>query len=498
MASITTVNHSLAHRLGSRQGRVYFKITVSLVIAASFAHLILGADPFVVIMGATAFLLSLIPIFRYDVFNIGAILMALIGLRYIGFAIFAKLAVGQTLDSYLQNPRGAAGVVLVGITGYLCAFMVAAKLSTGRPFIKPVLREKDLGNIAIMTAIIGMVSALALTLQAGQKYSGIAYGNFFVSFLHLALICGIARVLIASDMSRAVNGFVIVILAAEITFGMIVNYRMILMETFLCYVITVSSFHYKIYWRQLLIIAMFIALIVVFVTPVFLYARAFRDEQSWAQRIETTMVAVMNWREVYKYYLVQDERIYNRQSNFNYYGKAQNVFERLSYIKHVDVLKVGTDNYGLVGAEDFLLGIKRAMPRIILPDKPRGFSHGDWLYNHIAIQHTLGNYATAPLIGNGYAAFGWMGAFFYPFIFGCILLVIVKKISGLSLQNNIWAIYLLLRIQNNFVEGSSGTYIVEILRMLPQDFIIIYCIKMFGERFVIKRNCKTARVTICK
>jgi len=164
----------------------------------------------------------------------------------------------------------------------------------------------------------------------------------------------------------------------------------------------------------------------------------------------------------------------------NYYGSPQNVFERMSHVNHVDVLKTGTDIRGKVGTKDIVDGFEGAMPRVLAPGKSRGYSAGYWLYTYIGIRN-VGPYATTALIGNGYAAFGWMGAFFYPGILGLLWLVVVRKISGFDLRANIWAIYLLLRMHNQFVEGSSGAYFVYILRSLPQDFILLWLIKVLGE-----------------
>lgn len=165
----------------------------------------------------------------------------------------------------------------------------------------------------------------------------------------------------------------------------------------------------------------------------------------------------------------------------NYYGRPENTFERMSHVNHVDVLKAGTDNHGKVGLQDLTDGIERAMPRALAPNKPRGYSTGAWLYFHIGESSLMSGYATAALIGNGYAAFGWMGAFFYPGILGLLCLMVVRKISGFDLRANIWTIYLLLCMHNQFVEGSSGAYFVYILRSLPQDFILLWLIKVFGE-----------------
>ncbi len=217
------------------------------------------------------------------------------------------------------------------------------------------------------------------------------------------------------------------------------------METLLCFVATVSAFEYKIRWRKLVIISTLIAVMVVFITPVFLYVRsAFRGKLSWTQRIDATIDAFYNSTDAFSAF-VKERNLSARYGWYlNYYGKPQNVLERMSNINHVDVLKTGTDFHGKVGVKDLTDSIYRSMPRVLAPDKPRGYSKGDWLYYHFRARNIREGYATVALIGNGYSAFGWTGAFFYPGVLGLIWLVLVKKISGFDLHANIWAIYLLL------------------------------------------------------
>jgi hypothetical protein len=99
------------------------------------------------------------------------------------------------------------------------------------------------------------------------------------------------------------------------------------------------------------------------------------------------------------------------------------------------------------------------------------------------------------LIGTGYAAFGWFGAFCYSFVLGLAWLVIVKKISGWNLQGHVWAVYLLLRVHNQFVEGSSDAYVGYILRIFPQDLVLLLIVGTLAKvRFFNPWSKKAAQV----
>lgn len=101
------------------------------------------------------------------------------------------------------------------------------------------------------------------------------------------------------------------------------------------------------------------------------------------------------------------------------------------------------------------------------------------------MRHVIGGFATAPVIGTRYPAFGRAGSLRYPTIPGLAWLLIVRKISGWSIQGNIWAIYLLLRVHNQIVAGSSDAYLLYILGSLPQDLVILRLVEVAAkDRFV--------------
>ncbi|MBC2710772.1 MAG: hypothetical protein HGJ94_07155 [Desulfosarcina sp.] len=487
---------SRLHRLtpATHQGRLLVKGGGILTGIACVLHIALGADSIVACSAGLAVLLSIYPIAIYGFLNIGAVLIAIVGFRYVGFPILAKLAMGQPLDTYLLDPVGSYGVVLLGLLGYLSALFMASNFSVGRPFLQMASNKAILGRISFLAAAIGITANLTVAFRAGGHYQGITIAEFFVPFLHLALISSIARVLQASEKQRSFDVWVVILLILEIAFAMVQNSRMVLMETFLCFIATVIAFEIRIKWKQFSVAVFAIGMIIILSTPVFLYVRNSRDDLSWTQRIDATLEMILKWPEAFAHYQKYRDLVDRLGWHLNYYGSPQNVFERMTLVNHVDVIKAGSDSHGNVGLEDLRLSFERAMPRILSPDKPRKYSQGSWLYERIGLPNQ-GPFATAPLIGTGYAAFGWNGTFFYPFFLGCSWLLIVKKISGWHLQGNVWVIYLLLRVHNQFVEGSSDAYVVHILRSLPQDFLLLWMVETVARgRFLHPWRRKAVQV----
>lgn len=476
----------------ARQDKLLVAIGGSIIGLACLLHILIGANPIVVCSaGLTAFL-SIYPIAIYGFLDTGAVLIALVGFRYVGFPLIAKLFMGQALDTNLLDSKISFNVVLVGILGYLAAMQLAKRLTTGKPVLQFVSSKAVLTRISVLAAIIGISANFSVALRVDEHYTGLTIGEFFVPFLHLALISAIAKVIQGSKGKKIIDWWVVILSMFELAFAIMQNSRMALMDIFLCFLISIISFKVKVKWRQVAATVCTITIMIVFVTPIFLGVRDFREDLSGPQRIDATLSMIKHWPDAYAYYQKKRDTVDRLGWYLNYYGSPHNVFERMSLINHVDVLASGCRTFGRIGNQDLRLSLKRAMPRILAPDKPIEYGHGSWLYEQIGL-FGLGPFATAPLIGTGYAAFGWSGAFFYPLLLGLFCFLIIKKISGWDLQSNVWAIYLLIRVHNQFVEGSSDAYILSILRSLPQDLVLLWIIEAVARgRFLHSRYRKIA------
>ncbi len=72
---------------------------------------------------------------------------------------------------------------------------------------------------------------------------------------------------------------------------------------------------------------------------------------------------------------------------------------------------------------------------------------------------------------------------------GFLVLVVLKKVVGWDLCANIWAVYLLIRLQNVFVEGSTDTYLLYAFRFIPQDLVVLLVIAAIsGSSLAVSRR----------
>lgn len=459
-----------------RQSRLLVKMAVILTILASIAHLFIGADPIVVCIAAVTFILSICPIALCGFLNMGAVLVALVGLRYVGVPIFAKLAMEQPLNSNLLDPRGSFLVVFVGVVGYLAAFVSAANLHVGRSILRRVGCAYEMGRMSLLAGGVGIAAAAAVAVRVGVNYSGISVANFFTGFVNLGLIFALARNASLSKRMRSLDWRLAILVAAEVALAAVSNRRMPIINLLLCFLLAKVSFDARIRWRQVGLFAAAMAVFSLFVTPVLLYVRGFRSHLGWSQRVALTVHAAENWRATLLHYRAVTDIGEHPAWFLDYYGAPENVLQRVSLVNHVDAVKGASDGYGRLGARYLLLSFNQAIPRIFNPDKLQGCSLGCLEFRALGFP-SAGPYSTLPLIGEGYADFGWIGAFCFPLFLGFAMLIVTKKLSGWDLHNNVWAIFFLIIVSNPYVEGTLSQYSVLILRTIPQDLLVIWILR---------------------
>lgn len=452
----------------------------------SIIHLLLGSNPIVVVIAFLIMMIGIVPVKIAGIRSIGALFVLLVAFRYVDFAVFAKFLMLQPLDSNLRQPIESFFAVLLGLTGYLIAFYISSLIYVGRPLLNPVLMERKLLIISILAALIGGAAwfgkiAAVNSLSAGADLSQkTTVHTFFTSFYLLAIISATAQTLIASNGRRSINAWCAVLLFTQLIFGVVANVRMPILNGILAYIVTVIAFRGRVRWRYIILAGILLSCIISFITPIMLYVRSFRGELSARERVISTA-------EISKLALSNPQvlrtlrgRIKDFQSILNYYGEPMNVFERASHIENVDVVIDGIDRSGHKGFVSIKIGLGRVLPRFINPNKDVGWSIGDKLYYEIGYRTILGGYLTLPLIADGYASFGWFGAFFFPIVFATPILIILRKFSW-SLPHNIWAIYLFIRFHNSFVEGDTAAYLLGLLRIVPQDLLLLMIINYIAS-----------------
>lgn len=487
---------STPYRHQSETGMVHLFLFLSLFIIV-VAHLILGSGIFIVAFAALTILVGIYPISLFGLLNVGVLVTTLVAFRYVGFPFVIKLVMGQPLQSNLEQPLSSFAIVLVGVLAYLAAFLLAVKTPVGRPFLQPVADSAQLRRISIGAFAVGGLANAFVAISRFQDVSAVTVSNFFVPFLHLALISAVAASIVRSKGRKGWDHWVLFIILVEIGFAMIRNSRAAMVEIIIAYFLTAFAFRGAINWKKTIVFGVIATTMVAAITPIALSVRKERSEISWLEMIKSTIYYTINFDEALENY-ERVTAIYNLHGHYlNYYGSTRNILQRVSMINHVDVSKSGTDRAGTIGFNDLAVAVERSLPRILAPNKPTGYGHGDWINCELAVRCVLGNYSTVPLVGNAYAALGWLGVVIYPLFFGYTIILMLKKISGVNLHMNIWALFALLFTHNAYVEGSSHEYVVLLIRTIPQNLIVMFVLlKLSSSRLLSHRQRYSSEMRI--
>jgi hypothetical protein len=441
--------------------------------ACGLLHVAIGADPLISMLAVTTMVFGLAPIVRFGAWNIGAVLIFLVAFRYVGFPLFAKLALVQALDTHLDQPLAAFAAVAAGVFAYFLAFMMVNNIKVGLPLLRPVTTPHLLRRLSFLAFVVGFTANLELALRVNVQTGAWNISNAFLPCLHLALIAAAASALLKSDGHRMLDGWTLTILVVEVAFAFALNVRTPVLESILALVVTDIAFHGRFTRKQISItIAGF--LLFISITPVILYIRHAPEKLGWSERITATGAALANWKEAESALFAYQSKVALSSGFFmRYYDTPTIIFERLSHVNDTDALIAGADRTGKLGFEVIDRAVQYALPRLFVPDKPIDYGEGGWIYSEYEGINRHGNFQTAPLIGVSYASFGWIGVFLLPLFFGSAILLLIKKTVGMNLIGNIWVVYTLITVNNLFVEGGTWSNMAMILRQLPQDTIIM-------------------------
>ena len=473
----------------NNNGKWLLKLSILTSLLICIGHLFLGSNTIVVLLAMLIIILGTVPIAIAGYFQISALFIFFVAFRYVDFATVAKLSMLQPLDSNLYQPVEAFLAVLLGLSGYLIAFLISVTIPVGKPLLKKVLCERQLLIISIVSAFIGGIAWLGKINAVNEIANGVDISQspsvyaFFTSFSLLAIISATAHKLIASDGKSSISRWCAILILLQFIFGFIANSRMIILNGILSYFFTVIAFRGRIQWKNIVTVVIVSFLIISFITPSLLYVRAFRTGLPAIDRIRSTIETVITSMNNVRTFSELNQRIDQSKSLLNYYGEPKNVLERASLVEHVDLIVNAIEDSHYTGIKSIKIGIGRILPRFLNPKKTVGWSIGDWIYDKIQVQSFFGGYATVPLIAEGYSCFGWLGVFFFPILFAAPLFIVFKKIGSAPLRN-IWAVFLVMAFHNSFVEGNSSEYMITLFRFLPQDLFLILTMNFVAKILV--------------
>jgi len=456
----------------SRWAMLFAIVLVILIVG----HLLIGTDPFVLATSLAVMGVSLLPMWRFGALNLASMLVVITAFRYVGGPLLAKLLLGQPLQSNLHQPLPSFIVVLVGIAGYAMAAFIANSITIRRSWLPRIESVAHLRRFAAVGAVLGFaavaIAGRSLGDSAAADSSGGALISFFGGFINLALVAATAAAMRRSGGRRGWDAWVVVIGGTFAMLSMAFNSRSALMGAFIAYVVSIFGYRGYLRFSQTAIIVGAVLLMILVVTPLTLYVRGQVYGASLSQRAAIVVDAIKNWDKVTAAYDAFNSGHDTPQLYLNYYGGPQNTLERMSHINHTDVIKDAADKGQMLGWQDLKESLDRTLPTAIASDKHSDYSSGDLFYCKLHVACGYGNRASLPLIAAGYGAFGWSGAFFYPLLLATPFFLLLNKLGGPSIRENMWALYFFVDAQWGFAEGGSDYYMLALLRYIPEYMIV--------------------------
>ena len=130
-------------------------------------------------------------------------------------------------------------------------------------------------------------------------------------------------------------------------------------------------------------------------------------------------------------------------------------------IAHIDQVAEGVEIHGTIGFKTLKHGLSMMLPRFLNPNKPTEGPATIIRYHvdrRAAISSSQFSYG---IVGDGYASFGYSGAFMYTFVFMGVLFILMNTLSA-KLDYNIWAAFLFMEWHHQMVESTSGSLLIAL------------------------------------
>lgn len=155
-------------------------------------------------------------------------------------------------------------------------------------------------------------------------------------------------------------------------------------------------------------------------------------------------------------------------SMYDYFGDANNIANRLSWVALIDRVAAQLQASASVSASDWLREVYgRIVPRLSSTKAIFDYGQGDWLSWQIGISpNGFISYLTFGLPNEGLAVFGVLGFLLFPVIWLGPLLYLLSFISSLRVSSAP-SLFLITSLHWPLFEGTSDTLAAVATRQLP-------------------------------
>lgn len=470
--------------------RVPIIIPLGLVSIFGVIQLILGTDPFLMILCAACIAVPLIPLHIYgrDLYSMLGIVFSV---RYVGVALIAKTLYGQPLETHLYDPFAAYGLTFVLMVVVTLVLMLARALDRGTTLSPFGMDPASLRKLAILGLGIGFVCEGIVGSIKSAESGGLNSGPVFVlaanlaGLFYLGLVAEVIHNIVKSSHRTLVSPLLAIGLVGALMIAIGLNQREFFVSCIIAVVVT--AFMYKMIRVPHLVLGLAVAVFFLqIMTPITLYLRSAKEGMDILRFLDfaqTTVVRAATEPSFFNEISNQAKSMElvdpNEVTSNDYFGDGSNVLNRLSYIGLVDAVYNGTRTRVPIGMTALNQTIARVAPGFLGFDKNVSrYGLGDWFcwQTGLFAPESL-VFANFGLPMEGLATWGMIGFIAYPFAFMLPLLFICGRISSFRLPIPT-SIFLFADSQHNIVEAMSDGFLASMTRTLPLFAILLYGLYM--------------------
>jgi len=274
-------------RLGS--GRLVVYLGAAALVAV-LVQLLLGVSPPVIMLAIVITVLGLLSFAALGAYNIGSWLALFYVLGNVLLALYAKTLMGQSLDSHLYAPLESFLVLTVTTSALFVALIIARQVKLGRPLLPPTQKPKTLAWLSWGSFVLGV--GFWFVNQHFQGPGGNRFGGFavFRDLILMAVIARTALLLEGSQAKRAMDVWLVIILAVGVLLGLLSNSKAQSAYPVVSYFATLLFYRRGLPWKQVVLLAFGLVFFVAVLVPM-IQAWRYLGEQQMTVAERTELIA---------------------------------------------------------------------------------------------------------------------------------------------------------------------------------------------------------------
>lgn len=445
----------------------------------------LGASPWVILLAASIVATGLAGFAFTGVYSVASWLALFYVLGNVLVPVYAKTAMGQSLDSHLYSPLDSFLVLAVCSAELLIALILAKQVPVGKRLLRATADPRSLRWLSWGSFFLGLAFWFANFRFQGPGGSGFGGIAAFRDLVFMAIIARTALVLETSDNRRTIDFVVVIMIAAAILLGLLTNSKTYAALPVVSYFATLFFYLRRIPARHIAALIIGSAIFLTIFTPLIQAWRYLGQQQMPLERrislMESTMTSIIEGHQ-FEYY-VHLEKIQFQGGYYDYFGgngRGQVVLGRYASVQQIDPVINEINRQGTLGGDAIWPDLTILLPKVVYPAKPEYPVAYHLLVDLGLINPNGGKYPTVPLAGQAYAGYGAFGVLVIPFLTFLGFLLALKKI-GWNLYRNVYAIFFLCDFMIVYAgQGALGQYAGAVLRNFPLFMIIFFVLGKLG------------------